>query len=89
MKKLIVATRGSRLALAQTHIVCRLLEEAGVETEIRTITTAGDRDRIHALVKSAAGGSSSGKSNGNCSAAKRISPSTVPRIFPTSWRPGW
>ena len=51
MKKLIVATRGSRLALAQTHIVCRLLEEAGVETEIRTITTAGDRDRIHALVK--------------------------------------
>ena len=35
MKKLIVATRGSRLALAQTHIVCRLLEEAGVETEIR------------------------------------------------------
>ncbi|MGP2527630.1 hydroxymethylbilane synthase [Acidaminococcus sp. LBK-2] len=51
MKKLIAATRGSRLALAQTYIVCRLLEEAGVETEIRTITTAGDRDRIHALVK--------------------------------------
>lgn len=51
MKKLIVATRGSRLALAQTHIVCGLLKEAGVETEVRTITTAGDRDRIHALVK--------------------------------------
>lgn len=51
MAKLIVATRGSRLALAQTKIVCQMLAEAGVETGIRTITTAGDRDRIHALVK--------------------------------------
>ena len=33
MKKLIVATRGSRLALAQTHIVCRLLEEAEIGGE--------------------------------------------------------
>lgn len=51
MKKLIIATRGSRLALAQTEIVRRLLEREQVETEIHTITTAGDRDRIHALVK--------------------------------------
>ena len=51
MEKLIVATRGSRLALVQTEIVCRMLADVGVETEIRTITTAGDRDRIHALVK--------------------------------------
>ena len=51
MAKLIVATRGSRLALVQTEIVCRMLADVGVETEIRTITTAGDRDRIHALVK--------------------------------------
>ena len=51
MEKLIVATRGSRLALAQTEIVCQMLADVGVETEIRTITTAGDRDRIHALAK--------------------------------------
>lgn len=51
MKKLTIATRGSKLALAQTEIVRRLLEKANVETEVRTITTAGDRDRIHALVK--------------------------------------
>ena len=51
MKKLIIATRGSKLALAQTEIVRRLLQREQVETEIHTITTAGDRDRIHALVK--------------------------------------
>lgn len=51
MKKLIIATRGSKLALAQTEIVRRLLAREQVETEVHTITTAGDRDRIHALVK--------------------------------------
>lgn len=51
MRKLIIATRGSKLALAQTEIVRRLLQEVQVETAIHTITTAGDRDRIHALVK--------------------------------------
>ncbi|MDD6569293.1 MAG: hydroxymethylbilane synthase, partial [Acidaminococcus sp.] len=51
MKKLIIATRGSKLALAQTEIVQALLQREQVETEIHTITTAGDRDRIHALVK--------------------------------------
>lgn len=35
MEKLIVATRGSQLALAQTEIVCRMLADVGVETEIR------------------------------------------------------
>ncbi len=51
MRKLIIATRGSKLALAQTEIVRALLAREQVETEIHTITTAGDRDRIHALVK--------------------------------------
>ncbi|HET7482642.1 MAG TPA: hydroxymethylbilane synthase, partial [Actinomycetota bacterium] len=42
-----VATRGSRLALRQTELVIELLRslEPGVDFEIVTVTTTGDRDR--------------------------------------------
>ncbi len=46
-----LATRGSALALRQAEMVKALLEKEGYETEIRKYTTAGDRDRIHALVR--------------------------------------
>ncbi len=46
-----LATRGSVLALRQAEMVKALLEKAGYQTEIRKYTTAGDRDRIHALVR--------------------------------------
>jgi hydroxymethylbilane synthase len=39
---LVIGTRGSRLAIAQTERVRRLLDEAAIETEIRTISTIGD-----------------------------------------------
>ncbi|AKB22987.1 hydroxymethylbilane synthase [Methanosarcina sp. WH1] len=49
---MIIGTRGSQLALAQTKNVARLLEERGVETSIKIIKTSGDRftDRpLHAV----------------------------------------
>ncbi len=46
-----LATRGSALALRQADIVAGLLKAEGYETEICKYTTAGDRDRIHALVR--------------------------------------
>ena len=46
-----LATRGSALALRQADIVAGLLQAEGYETEICKYTTAGDRDRIHALVR--------------------------------------
>ena len=51
MKTLICATRGGRLALAQTQTVCSMLKDIhpGLEIEIKTITTTGDRDRRTAL----------------------------------------
>jgi hydroxymethylbilane synthase len=39
---LVIGTRGSRLALAQTARVCALLDTAGVDAETVTITTPGD-----------------------------------------------
>ncbi len=41
--RLRVGTRGSRLALAQAREVADALTATGVETELVTITTAGDR----------------------------------------------
>ena len=38
-----IGTRGSALALAQATIVASALRQAGVETDLVTITTAGDR----------------------------------------------
>ncbi len=51
MKTLICATRGGNLALAQTQTVCSMLKDIhpGLEIEIKTITTTGDRDRRTAL----------------------------------------
>ena len=42
-----IATRGSRLALIQTELVARLLSDhnPGVEVEVVTVVTAGDRDQ--------------------------------------------
>ena len=41
-EKVVVGTRGSKLALAQTEKVVRKLKEAGYEVEIRIIKSAGD-----------------------------------------------
>jgi hydroxymethylbilane synthase len=49
---MIIGSRGSQLALAQTNNVARLLKEQGVETSIKIIKTSGDRftDRpLHAV----------------------------------------
>ena len=45
-KPLVIATRGSRLALAQTSIVAELIRAAhpDVRIEIQTVSTTGDRD---------------------------------------------
>lgn len=51
MKTLTCATRGGNLALAQTQTVCSMLKEIhpGLQIDIKTITTTGDRDRRTAL----------------------------------------
>lgn len=49
MRKLILATRGSRLALAQASSVQARLEELGVTVEQRIVKTKGDRDRTSPL----------------------------------------
>ncbi|MCI6771322.1 MAG: hydroxymethylbilane synthase [Oscillospiraceae bacterium] len=49
MKEIVIATRGSRLALAQTEFVRRQLENGGVSCKILTVKTKGDRDRTSAL----------------------------------------
>jgi hydroxymethylbilane synthase len=56
MSQLIIGTRGSPLALAQTHLVARLLREAhiGLQVEVRIIKTSGDRFQQASLA--AAGG---------------------------------
>ncbi len=50
-RRIRLATRGSALALRQAEIVAGLLQAEGYETVIQKYTTAGDRDRIHALVR--------------------------------------
>ncbi|HJK58104.1 MAG TPA: hydroxymethylbilane synthase, partial [Methanocorpusculum sp.] len=37
-----IGTRGSKLALAQTNNVLRLLTDAGISAESQIITTSGD-----------------------------------------------
>lgn len=49
MREMILATRGSALAMAQAESVQNLLSEAGIPSELRRVTTKGDRDRTHAL----------------------------------------
>jgi hydroxymethylbilane synthase len=50
-RKIIVGSRGSQLALIQTESVIDLLKQSnpGLETEVKKIVTAGDRDRSHQL----------------------------------------
>ncbi len=43
MDKLIIGTRGSRLALWQAHFTQEKLKEVGVESELRIIKTQGDK----------------------------------------------
>ncbi len=45
MRALRIGTRGSPLALWQARAVAAALSEAGVETELVTITTGGDRQQ--------------------------------------------
>ncbi|OHB56250.1 MAG: hydroxymethylbilane synthase [Planctomycetes bacterium RBG_13_44_8b] len=51
MKTLTVATRGGKLAIAQTEIVIDSLKKIypGLQIEIKKVTTAGDRDKRTAL----------------------------------------
>lgn len=49
--KIILATRGSRLALIQTRIVAAGLRSAGFDSEILIVETKGDRDRLSELKK--------------------------------------
>jgi len=51
MSVLTVATRGGKLAIAQTKTICSLLKEIhpGLQINIKKITTRGDRDRRTAL----------------------------------------
>lgn len=45
MEKLVLATRGSNLALAQAEQVKALIEDKGVKCEILIVKTKGDKDR--------------------------------------------
>lgn len=54
VNKCIIATRTSKLAMAQTKIVKTLLENLGVQVEIKKVSTKGDKDRTSPL--SAIGG---------------------------------
>lgn len=47
--EVIIATRGSALALAQTGIVKKKLEELGMTVVVECVKTSGDRDRKSAL----------------------------------------
>lgn len=49
MRKLVLATRGSRLALAQAALVQAQLEKLGVTIEQKIVKTGGDKDRISPL----------------------------------------
>ena len=49
MRQLVIATRGSALALAQAKSVQKALMEKGVESVLQIVRTKGDRDQTHAL----------------------------------------
>ena len=48
-KKLVIATRGSKLALAQAYQVQNELDKLNVDTEILIVHTKGDKDRKSSL----------------------------------------
>ena len=43
MNKLIIGTRGSKLALWQAHFTQNLFKDLGIETELKIIKTKGDK----------------------------------------------
>ena len=49
MEKIIIAGRKSELAMRQSNIVAGKLADIGIETEIRTFLTKGDKDKISPL----------------------------------------
>jgi len=51
MTELVIATRGSKLALAQSSLVAEMIVRTfpGVETKLLTVETTGDRDRATAV----------------------------------------
>lgn len=51
MRDIRLATRGSRLALAQAEAVSEALKKAGVRSEIVTVSTKGDKNKVSPLVR--------------------------------------
>lgn len=49
MRKLVIATRGSGLALVQAETVKKLIEQQGAEAELKIVKTHGDKDRTSPL----------------------------------------
>jgi len=49
MRKLVLATRGSKLALVQANMVKAMLEDLGAEIELHIIKTKGDKDQSSPL----------------------------------------
>ncbi len=45
MREIIIGTRGSKLALAQANNVKNRLEKLGCKSEIKVITTSGDKNQ--------------------------------------------
>ncbi|MGN0555582.1 MAG: hydroxymethylbilane synthase, partial [Candidatus Fimenecus sp.] len=46
MKKIILATRGSKLALVQANQIKNALEQQGANVELLTVSTKGDKDQV-------------------------------------------
>ena len=53
MRKIVLATRGSKLALAQAEQVKALIEAKGFECELLIIKTKGDKDQNRPIHESA------------------------------------
>lgn len=79
MKKVIIATRGSKLALWQAEHVRERLEarHAGLEVELLVLKTKGDIILDVPLAKVGEKGFSSRKSKTRCLPVRRISPCTA------------
>jgi hydroxymethylbilane synthase len=89
MTKLVLATRKSPLALAQTEMVAaHLRTHLGVETELLKIVTTGDKQTEWSLEKRAARDSSPANSRPRSCAARPMSPCTAPRICRAICLPG-
>ncbi len=49
MKNIILATRGSKLAMVQANMIKKLIEEQGYTVTIQTVSTKGDKDQVTPL----------------------------------------